>query len=186
MNDALKQRILDGYVDAYGDVVREHQGMLLGYALRRLGDWTQAEEVVQLTFIRAYQKLVEFRPEEEFGVWLCVTCKYLILTELEKQRRELRNKDNYRKALEIEIATAAAEDMALDQQQDQLGALRDCVGKLPQETASVVELRYFAKHSCKEIAAEKDRSVTWVTSTLSRVRKALRACLQAQAEEALS
>ena len=117
---------------------------------------------------------------------LCVTCKYLILTELEKQRRELRNKDNYRKALEIEIATAAAEDMALDQQQDQLGALGDCVGKLPQETASVVELRYFAKRSCKEIAAEKDRSVTWVTSTLSRVRKALRACLQAQAEEALS
>lgn len=55
MDSATKQRILDGELDAYGDIVREHQGILLGYALRRLGDWTLAEEVVQLTFIRAYQ-----------------------------------------------------------------------------------------------------------------------------------
>ena len=60
MNLATQKQILAGDLDAYGDVVREHQGMLLGYALRRLGDWTQAEEVVQLTFIRAYQKLDEF------------------------------------------------------------------------------------------------------------------------------
>lgn len=39
MNHATKQQILSGDLDAYGDVVREYQGLLLGYALRRLGDW---------------------------------------------------------------------------------------------------------------------------------------------------
>lgn len=182
MDQLLKERILDGDLDAYGDVVREHQGMLLGYALRRLGDWTQAEEVVQLTFIRAYQKLEEFRPGEEFGVWLCVTAKYLILTELEKRRREVRNKENYRGALEIEIATAAAEDMEPDFKYDQLAALKQCVGTLQKETASLVELRYFKEMTCKEIAAEKNRTVTWVTSNLSRVRKSLRECLDHREE----
>jgi RNA polymerase sigma-70 factor (ECF subfamily) len=180
MNQATKQRILDGDLDAYGEIVREHQGMLLGYALRRLGDWTLAEEVVQLTFIRAYQKLEEFRPEEEFGVWLCVTCKYLILTELEKRRREARNKEKYRGALEMEIATAAADDMEPDFRRDQLAALRNCVGKLQSETASLIELRYFKKLSCREIAVEKSRTVTWVTSTLSRIRKTLRDCMESQ------
>ena len=180
MDADTKQQILNGDLDAYGDVVREHQGMLLGYALRRLGDWTQAEEVVQLTFIRAYQKLEEFRPEEEFGVWLCVTAKYLILTELEKRRREARNKNNDQGALEIEIATAATEDMELDSKRDRLASLKECVGNLQQETASLVELRYFKEMSCKEIAAEKNRTVTWVTSNLSRIRKALRECLENQ------
>ena len=38
MNQFTQQRILDGDLDAYGEVVREHQDMLLGYALRRLSD----------------------------------------------------------------------------------------------------------------------------------------------------
>ena len=180
MTPKLKQQILDGDLDAYGDVVREYQGMLLGYALKRLGDWTQAEEVVQLTFIRAYQKLEEFRPDEEFGVWLCVTCKYMILTELEKKRREARNKDNYQSALEVEIGEALCEGIDLDEPGDDITALKNCLAKLQSEASSVIQLRYFEKQSCKEIAATKDRTVTWVTSTLSRARQALRTCLETQ------
>lgn len=182
MDEVLKQRILGGDLDAYGEVVREHQQMLFGYALRRLGDYRQAEEVVQLTFIRTYQKLDEFRPEQEFGVWLCVTCKYLIMTELEKRRREVRNHENYRGALEVEIGTAMV-DTEADSNHDQLAALRLCMERLQNETAALVDLRYFKKKSCKEIASEKNRSVTWVTSNLSRVRKVLRECMENQSGE---
>jgi RNA polymerase sigma-70 factor (ECF subfamily) len=178
MNPFTQQRILDGDLDAYGEVVREHQDMLLGYALRRLSDWTLAEEVVQLTFIRAYQRLAEFRADEEFGVWLCVTCKYLILTELEKKRREANNLSNYREQLEVEIASAVTEAMEPDFRLDQLAGLRDCVGKLGREASDLVALRYFNKRSCKEIAERKQRTVSWVTTTLNRVRKTLRECME--------
>ncbi len=180
MTPELKQQIIDGDLDAYGEVVREYQGMLLGYALKRLGDWNQAEELVQLTFIRAYQRLAEFRPKEEFGVWLCVTCRYMILTELEKKRREARNKDNYQSALEVEIGDALCDGIELDEEGDDVAALKSCLNKLQTEAASVVRLRYFEKQSCKEIAETKDRTVTWVTSTLSRARQALRKCLENQ------
>jgi RNA polymerase sigma factor (sigma-70 family) len=178
MDEVTKRRILDGDLDAYGEVVREYQGMLMGYALRRLGDWTQAEELVQLTFIRAYQRLEEFRPEEEFGVWLCVTCKYMIMTELEKRRREARNKESYRNSLEVEIGESLTVEIEDDAGAEQVAALRGCLGKLQSEASSVIGLRYFEKQSCKEIAAAKDRSVTWVTSTLSRARQALKQCLE--------
>ncbi|MFK5924614.1 MAG: sigma-70 family RNA polymerase sigma factor [Verrucomicrobiota bacterium] len=182
MNSITKENILAGDLDAYGEVVREYQGMVKGYALRRLGDWTLAEEVVQLTFIRAYQKLEEFRADEEFGVWLCVTAKYLILSELEKRRREVHNRDKFRDVLELEIATAAADDLAVDFKQDRFDALQDCVDQLQEGSAELIKRRYFAKMSCKDIAVEKNRSLTWVTSTLSRVRKALRTCLQNRGE----
>jgi RNA polymerase sigma-70 factor, ECF subfamily len=186
MNSEIRQQILGGDLDAYGAEVREHQGMLMGYAMRRLGDWRLAEEVVQLTFIRAYQKLEEFRPEQEFGVWLCVTCKYLILTELEKQRRESRNKNNFKGSLELEIAEAMSEsgDADGDAGTDLMAALRECMGKLQQEAASLVELKYFKKQSCKEIAESKGRTVTWVTSTLSRTRQALKTCMEKSSTEA--
>jgi DNA-directed RNA polymerase specialized sigma24 family protein len=61
---------------------------------------------------------------------------------------------------------------------EQLAKLRACVDKLGQETAELVTLRYFNKRSCKEIAEQKQRTVTWVTTTLSRTRKTLRACLE--------
>lgn len=180
MDEITKQRILKGDLDSYGDVVCANESMLLGYALRRLGDWRLAEEVVQLTFIRAYQKLSDFRPDEDFGVWLCVTCKFLILTELKKRSREARNQSNFREALENEMATAAANDMEPDFKRDQLVYLKRCLGELKSESANLIKLRYDDKRSCKEIAEEKNRTVTWVTSTLNRVRKALRDCIESQ------
>ena len=141
MDAAIKEQILNGDLDAYGEKVREHQAMLMGYAMRRLGDWRLAEEVVQLTFIRAYQKLEEFRPEQEFGVWLCVTCRYLILTELEKQRRESRNKNNFKESLQVEIAEAMSAADDADEGFDLMAALRECMGKLQKEAASLVDLK---------------------------------------------
>ncbi len=64
MDEILKDRILQGDLDTYGEIVRRYQGMLMSYALRRLSDWSLAEEVVQLTFIRSHQKLEEFDSEK--------------------------------------------------------------------------------------------------------------------------
>ena len=49
---------------------------------------------------------------------------------------------------------------------------------LQQATADLVALRYFNERSCKEIAEQKQRTVSWVTTTLNRVRKTLRDCME--------
>ena len=85
---------------------------------------------------------------------------------------------SYREQLDVEIATTVMEDMEPDVRLDQLAGLRDCVGKLGREAADLVALRYFNKQSCKEIAEQKQRTVSWVTTTLSRVRKTLRECME--------
>jgi len=177
--DEVVKRVLDGDVDAYADIVREYQGMLLGYASVRLTDFSLAKEVVQLTFTRAYQKIHEFRLGEDFGVWLCVICKYMIMTELERMQRDVRNKGNFKNQFEVELATAmTAEDG--DARQPTLDVLKKCLGKLKSEAASLIRLKYHEKKSCKEIADEKDRTVTWVTSNLPRVRRTLKRCIQSQ------
>ena len=169
--------ILNGDLDAYDAVVRRYQGMLLGYAAHRLADTDDAQEVVQLTFIRAYEQLAEYQLERDFGVWLCVICKHFILTALERQRRESRNLEGFSHALRTRVGEHMA-GVPDDAHGDRLAALRGCVESLQAEAASVVRLRYKKRQSCQSIAETLDRTVTWVTSTLSRSRKVLRQCIE--------
>lgn len=187
MIDEQIRRVLDGDVDAYGKIVREYQGMLLGYASNRLSNPQLAQEVVQLSFIRAYNQIADFRVGEDFGVWLCVICRYMILTELERMRRQARNQDKYREQFEVELSTSMTE-IEIDENEPEpaMLALRDCLKKLRSEAASLMDLRYNKKKSCKEIAEQKGRTVTWVTSNLSRVRQALRRCIEGQTKNTTS
>jgi len=179
MQQATSKNILSGDVDAYEAVVRQYQGMLLGYAANRLPDIDAAQEVVQLTFIRAYEQLNEYQPERDFGVWLCVICKHFILTELERQRRESRNLEKFSHALRRRIGEEMV-SAADDGQRDSLSALQECLKNLQTQAASVVRLRYDERQSCESIAESLDRTVTWVTSTLSRSRKVLRLCIESR------
>ena len=181
MNQDVITSILSGDLDAYDLVVRRYQGMLLGYAAHRLTDLDVAQDVVQLTFIRAYEQLDEYQPERDFGVWLCVICKHFILTEMERRRRESWNLEQLSHALRLRVG----EEMASveDSRQDMVSALRECVKELPEPAASVVRLRYQDRLSCQKVAESFDRTVTWVTSTLSRSRKALRRCIEGRLGE---
>lgn len=185
MQQQTIQRIRGGDLDAYEAVVRQYQGILLGYAMHRLPDIGAAQDVVQLTFIRAFEQLDEYQSERDFGVWLCVICKNFILTELERQRRESGNLENYGHALRLRVAEAMvkAED---DGHAVDLSALRECMKILQPQSASVVRLRYEERASCQHIADSMQRSLTWVTSTLSRARKALRQCIDSRLSEEAS
>ena len=182
MQQATIENILSGDLDAYEAVVRQYQGMLLGYAANRLPDMNAAQEVVQLTFIRAFEQLNEYQPERDFGIWLCVICKHFILTELERQRRESRNLDKFSYALRLRIGEQMASAHE-DGQQDLVSAMRECVKTLQSQAVLVVRLRYEERQSCRSIAESLDRTVTWVTSTLSRSRRALRACIESHLGE---
>jgi RNA polymerase sigma-70 factor, ECF subfamily len=182
MQQKTIERIRGGDLDAYEVVVRKYQGILLGYAAHRLPDINAVQDVVQLTFIRAYEQLDEYESERDFSVWLCVICKHFILTELERQRRESRNLQSFSHAMRLRVGEAMA-DVEDGGPAADLSALRECVRILQPQSASVVRLRYEERKSCQDIAESMQRSVTWVTSTLSRARKALRRCIESRLSE---
>ena len=182
MQQETIKRILGGDLDAYEAVVRQYQGILLGYAAHRLPDIDTVRDVVQLTFIRAFEQLTEYQEERDFGVWLCVICKHFILTELERQRRESRNLKNYGRTLRLRVGEAMA-GMEDGRPAVDLAALRECMKILQAQSANVVRLRYDERKSCQHIADSMQRSLTWVTSTLSRARQALRQCIDSRLSE---
>ena len=55
---------------ASGELYERYQNMVLSVAYRRLGDYVDAQELVQEVFVQALQKLGQLRTPECFGSWL--------------------------------------------------------------------------------------------------------------------
>ena len=59
-----------GDEDAFASLVRNHQDRLYRVALRMTGNPTDAQDVVQETFLQAWQHLPSFRGEATFSTWV--------------------------------------------------------------------------------------------------------------------
>ncbi|MFI5311898.1 MAG: RNA polymerase sigma factor [Gemmatimonadales bacterium] len=59
-----------GDVAAFERLYRSHVGRVTALGLRLTGDRRRAEELMQDTFVRAWERLGSFRNESSFGTWL--------------------------------------------------------------------------------------------------------------------
>lgn len=175
------RRVRQGDRDAYGAVVSHYQDMLLAYAAFRVPDPALVDEVVQQTFIRAYEQLGEFRPGLDFGTWLRTICKFMILAELKRLSRDRENRAGYRDALRDGLLQEALSSAEAAPDSDALAALRRCLGKLQETSRELVLSRYQKALKIEEIAREAGQSAAWVATTLFRIRGTLRACVEQEA-----
>ena len=106
---SCRNRKLDGDREAYSEIVADYQDMLLAYAAFRVPDAALVDEVVQQTFIRAYEQLRDFQTDKDFGVWLRSICSFMILAELKRATRDRHNRDNYQEHLKVRLLGQALE-----------------------------------------------------------------------------
>ena len=69
-NDDLLERSRAGDIEAFGGLVREHQGWLRGMLRGRLRNWAAADDLAQDAFVTAFRKIRQFRGDSKFETWL--------------------------------------------------------------------------------------------------------------------
>ena len=87
---ALVSRARKGDADAFRVLVERHSRSLFGLAYRMTGNESDAEDVVQDSFLRAYRQLGAFDDQAAFGSWvyrITVNCS-LDLIRARKRRSE--------------------------------------------------------------------------------------------------
>ena len=90
MSDPI-QRARAGDPDAFRILYEGHVGRIYALCLRLAGDAARAEELVQDTFVRAWEKLPGFRGDSAFGTWLFRIAVNVALAERRSAgRREAR------------------------------------------------------------------------------------------------
>ena len=66
----LVSEALDGSDEAYAELVRRYQDLLYRHAERMAGSPDEAEDIVQLAFIKAYRNLATCQNPDHVGAWM--------------------------------------------------------------------------------------------------------------------
>ena len=178
--DELITRVREGETHVYGDLVRRYRPEVRKVALLMLADGMITENVVQQTFINAYERLNDFRRGEDFGHWVKAIARNLVRDELKKSSRERGRMALYRDYL---IAKLSTEDQGERREQILVEALTHCRAKLPEVAARAIELRYDRELSFDEVADSIGRSAEATRQIVTRARIALKVCIQRRLRE---
>ncbi len=141
----LIQEVHSGNRRAYSELVKRHQKALLRMALRFVKDLDVAEDVVQESFIKAYEKLNLFEGRSSFKSWLFQIAVNTAKNKLREKKRITTDIED------IHIAVGAVAETNLVQ--SALAAqIQEEVDKLPVRQKTALVLRVYEDLSFKEIA----------------------------------
>ncbi|NLE38782.1 MAG: sigma-70 family RNA polymerase sigma factor [Pirellulaceae bacterium] len=149
-----------------------HQARLARYVLVLLPHASDAEDVVQETAITLWRRFDEYKPGTNFHAWACRTAYLKIL----EHRRRC---DSRQAILDPDVLENLAVDFSVQNEclDAQLGALRDCLGKLRHGDRELVERRYMKGERGDQIAMDLGRPANSVYQSLGRIRRTLLECV---------
>jgi RNA polymerase sigma-70 factor, ECF subfamily len=173
-DEELVRRCLEGDRGAFGTLVEKYQATIYNVALRMVHDTADAEDVAQVAFVRAFQKLSTFDPKFKFFSWLYRIVVNEALNIL-KQRQRF-------EPLEAEEVSETAEETGREEErvegEDLERRIQECLMELKVEYRTVVVLKHFQELSYAEIGQILDIPEKTVKSRLFSARAVLRMILR--------
>jgi RNA polymerase sigma-70 factor (ECF subfamily) len=185
-----KQRILsdeeliaqfqNGDLYAFDIIVQRYKDQLLNFAYRFLGNYEEAEDVVQETFLRLYRNRHAYRQIAKFSTWLYTITSNLSKTELRKRKRRklvsISDLGYDEKEYELEDSHADTErdvDSVLKEE-----IIQKAIEELPPRFRQVVILRDIKGLSYEEVGKILKIPLGTVKSRVNRARLKLQSKLQ--------
>lgn len=86
-DNELIKRCQQGELRAFEQVYRQHEQILLNLGLRMLGSKEDAEDAVQMAFLRLYRSIENYRFNAKFSTYLYRIMMNVCLDQLQKRQR---------------------------------------------------------------------------------------------------
>jgi RNA polymerase sigma-70 factor (ECF subfamily) len=171
---ALTRRMAEGDELAYRTFYDAYFNRLSRYLLVvTAGDEDAAREALQSALVRVVRHIKVFPTDAVFWSWLTVLARSALSDQNRRQRRYLAFLDRF--TWHSRTEQMPAEDPQADVR---LGALLESsLGALPFDERRLLEAKYFARRSVREIAEELNLSEKAVESRLVRIRHKLKTAM---------
>ena len=152
---------------------------LLAVALQILSDRCESEEVVNDTYMKAWNAMPPHRPER-LCAFLCKITRQLSIDRFRRLRAGKRLLSQYSLSLdELSECVSGGDRPEEDVDAEELArSIGDYLAGLVPPARDAFVCRYFFADSLRDIAARQDTTVSQVKSMLHRVRLGLREHLQ--------
>ena len=175
---SLVQACRAGQTEAFGTLVRRYQDRLYPTILRLIGSAEDAEDVLQDTFVRAFEKLEQFQGDSSFYTWIYRIAVNLALSGYRRRRvrSQVRPKfDRHAPPVTIPPTNPPMPTRPCPlERAERERIIEAALNKLGPDHRAVVILKDFDGHRYEEISAILNVPVGTVRSRLHRARCELR------------
>jgi len=168
-------RVRTGDMSSFAELVRTYQPYTYRLAVRLLCNETEAEDVVQETFVRVWRSIDRYDPGVRFTTWLyrIVTNLCLDLMRAKKRRGLIRNRQGSETNAENDPPSAVDIEQAVSTA-DLTRIIRTLAGNLPETQRLVFTLRDLQDLSVDEVSKITGLSGASVKTNLHYARRTLR------------
>src|SRR3954462_5256278 len=178
-DEEIVERVVAGDVALFELIMRRYNQRLFRIARSILGDDTEAEDVVQEAYVRAYKNLQQFGGRSRFATWLTKIAVY----EASARRRKRRGLQLVApEAFESSLMVDSSPDGVVDavSQKELNGVLKAAVEALPIDLRVVFTMRSIEQLSTEDTAECLELTPANVKVRLHRARQQLQSWIDRQ------
>lgn len=186
MNDELKlvKKAKQGDQHAFGKLVQQYQNKILYLAFDLVGNYTDAQDIAQNTFLQAFKNIAYFRDEASFSTWIyrIATNAAIDFQRSRKRRRQIFiNQSKYEDEDSPYLENIADPDVSIIknlEDHDLKKLIADLVGQLSPQQRAAFMLKFFHDKKTDEIAEIINCNPATVRGHLLRATTKLRKMLK--------
>ncbi len=154
-----------------------HENSIRAFVRALQPSLSDADDVMQETFLTISRKASTFEPETNFVAWACGIARLKVLENFRQRKRA--------NVLSEAAIIALTEDAPSPQSlSDRAEALERCLERLAPRVRDLLWRRYSRRQSSTEMAEAAGMTSNAVRVALSKARAALRDCINSQLQQA--
>ena len=183
----LVRRAVAGDRGAYEELVTRYQGHVYGLAYSLVGDWAEAQDIAQETFIRVYANLEQLRDPARFAPWLRRVTFSVTMNWLRAYRPQAFEQLDGRVDLDrLEIPDFRPGPAEVAEKRELARAVMSAVASLPSEYRVPLTMFHLDGLSYRKVADFLDIPLGTAKSLIHRARERLRESLGAYVTEEMT
>jgi RNA polymerase sigma-70 factor (ECF subfamily) len=177
-DNELIESVLAGNRDDYAELVRRHHARVFAVCVSMLGA-SAAEDAAQEVFLKAYDRLKDFRRDSTFSTWLYRVASNQCLDVLRRDaRRRTESLDDLTERDGPRLQGLLADPRNEARSLEDVYLVRRVLAHLPEDYRLILTLREMEGLEYKELMAALDCSMDSVKAKLQRARRQFRETLR--------
>lgn len=172
---AMIEAARGGDREAQAGLVSQFQRPVFSVCYRMLGNFADAEDAAQETFLKSFRSLAAYDPSRSFSTWLLSIAAHHCIDRIRRRREQVVSLDALPPWRWIAADVPDPEDEAIHA--DDAERMAALLQTLPADYRLVIVLRYWHDLSYEEIAEILADTESAVKSRLHRARRQLAAAL---------
>ncbi|MBC8125045.1 MAG: sigma-70 family RNA polymerase sigma factor [Candidatus Kapabacteria bacterium] len=177
-DEAIIRDVLAGNVNAFATLERKYRRIVFFLVRKMIRDEEDVNDLVQDTFVKAFQALPSFRFEYPFSRWLFKIASNRCIDHLRRRRfamvsidAPVRSKGGEEFYMEPEDRGPTPDVTLLSK--ERIALLQEALAKIPEKYREVIRLRHSEELEYQEIADQLNQPLGTVKANLFRARKML-------------